>query len=68
MVNKKYKTATHALFLPGDVAYFDRYPAPVETAKLSLLGLVEKERPPLGVPLNIQSMRAAFERVAEKTK
>jgi hypothetical protein len=40
-------------FLPGPLAYFDRYPGPVETCKLAQLGLVEGEVPPLTVPLPI---------------
>jgi hypothetical protein len=58
---RKHKSTKQTLFLPGEVSFHEPYPAPVEKAKLKLLGLAEGERPPLGIPLNVTALGFAFE-------
>lgn len=59
-VAASHKGTARAHWLPGDVAFFDRYPAPVERAKLAAYGLVEGAVPPLDVPLPVAPLATLF--------
>ncbi len=60
-----YKGSSRAHGLSGPVAFFERYPAPVERAKLVAYGLTEGEVPPLDVPLPLRPVSELFSERAQ---
>ncbi|MFO0647549.1 MAG: hypothetical protein U0326_15010 [Polyangiales bacterium] len=57
-----YKGSARAHGLPGPLAFFERYPAPIERSKLEAYGLTEGAVPPLDVPLPVCPVAELFAR------
>ncbi len=57
-----YKGSARAHGLSGPLAFFERYPAPIERSKLEVYGLTEGAVPPLDVPLPVRPVAELYGR------
>ncbi len=61
-----YKGSPRAHGLPGPLAFFERYPAPIERSKLDAYGLTEGAAPPLDVPLPVCPVAELYARALDR--